>query len=87
MAKLLTPEKRIEQARSLVQEARDLPFSEDAGWSNFSYVANVKETLRKAFELIKLIPYSPSASADTKKEVKALIEEIKQAEQEILHKT
>ncbi|MFZ3070275.1 MAG: hypothetical protein WA110_04025 [Anaerolineaceae bacterium] len=84
MAKILTPTARITQARRLIQTARDIPVPDSAGWEYFSYVAQVKEQLRKAFELIKLISYSPSTPEDVKAEAKAVLEEISAAEMEIL---
>ena len=86
MSKLIPPAKRVEQARMLIQQARDLPVPDDLGWENFTYVAKVKDLLRQAIELVKLIPYSPSASVELKAEVQDLVNEMGQAEKEILHK-
>ncbi len=52
----------------------------------FSYTANVKDNLRKAFELVKLINHSPATPEDVKADARAVIEEISQAEKEILGK-
>jgi len=59
MPKALSPITRIAQARALIQAARELPVPASAGWEYFSYVAQVKDKLRQAFELVKLIPKSP----------------------------
>ena len=84
MAKMMTPEERIRKARQIIEEARNIPVPESVGWERFSYTAQVKDTLRKAFELVKLINYSPSTSSETKADAKAAIEEIAAAETEIL---
>ena len=54
MARLITSADRIAKARALIQQARDLPMPEDQGWINFTYVAQVKDLLRSAYELIKI---------------------------------
>lgn len=84
MAKSLTPTARISQARRLIQGAKDLPVPESAGWEYFSYVAQVKDELRKAFELVKLIGYSPSTPEEVKADAKAVMEEIEIAKTDIL---
>ena len=84
MAKLITPTERIVKARKIIQQAREIPVPETVGWEYFSYTAQVKDTLRKAFELVKLISYSPSTPAEVKAEAKAVIDEISAAETEIL---
>lgn len=86
MSRLITSEQRIIKARKLIQQARDIPLPEDMGWANFTYVAQVKDTLRQAYEMIKFIPKMPGASAEYKAEALKIIEEIKQSEVEILHK-
>ncbi|MEA4811412.1 MAG: hypothetical protein VB108_02435 [Anaerolineaceae bacterium] len=84
MAKLITPLQRIEKARQCIQMARELQAPQSAGWESLSYVAQVKEKLREAFELVKLIPFSPSAADEVKRAAKELIEEAKKAEGQIL---
>ena len=86
MARLITSEQRILKARKLIQQARDIPLPEDMGWANFTYVAQVRDTLRQAYEMIKFIPKMPSASQENKAEALAIMDEIKQAEVEILNK-
>jgi hypothetical protein len=75
MAKPMTPEMRIRKARQIIEEAQNIPAPDSVGWERFSYIAQVKDTLRKTFELIKLIGYSPSASAKIKADAKAVIDE------------
>lgn len=84
MSKPMTPEERIRKARQIIEEARGIPVPESVGWERFSYSAQVKDTLRKAFELVKLINHSPSASAEVKADAKAVIEEASLAQAEIL---
>ena len=84
MPKALTPTTRIAKARALIQAARELPIPESAGWEYFSYVAQVKDRLRQAFELVKLIPKSPNPPDEVKAEAQAVMAEITQAEAEIL---
>ena len=86
MARAMTPENRIKKARLLIEEARKIERPSSVGWDFFSYTAHVKETLRKAFELVKLINHSPATPEDVKADARAVIEEISQAELEILGK-
>lgn len=84
MAKILTPQARIERARKIIKQAKKIPVPDSVGWEHFSYIAHVKETLRKAFELVKLIRYSPSAPEDIKADAQRVIEEVNAAERELL---
>ena len=76
MAKPITPEKRVIKARALIQKARQIPAPSSVGWEHFSYTAQVKDTLRQAFELVKLINHSPSTPEEVKADARAVIEEI-----------
>jgi len=84
MSRALSPTTRIERAHALIQAARDLPMPDSAGWEYFSYVAQVKDKLRQAFELVKLIPKSPNTPEPVKAEAQAVMAEVTQAETEIL---
>jgi len=84
MAKALTPDQRIKNARKLIEEARKIPQPSSVGWDFFSYTAQVKDNLKKAFELVKLIQYSPSTDPDIKLEAKELIDSLPVIEKEIL---
>ena len=84
MSKSLTPTQRIATARQFIQQAREIPVPESAGWDYFSYTAQVKDTLKKAFELVKLIQYSPSTPPEVKAEARALIDSLPVVEKEIL---
>jgi hypothetical protein len=85
MAKLILASERVILARALIQKARDLPLPADGGKYNFSYIAQVKDYLRQARNLVKFIPSTPSATAEIKDEVKKILAEADQANQEILH--
>ena len=87
MSRLIPASERIIRARALIQKARDLPIPVEGGRSDFSYIAQVKDLLRQARDLVKFIPYTPSASAEMKNEVKKIFEETDQANQEILHRS
>ncbi len=84
MARLIPAAERITRARALIQQARDLPVPDD-GRGDFSYIAEVKDLLRQARDLVKFIPKTPSATDEMKDDVKRIYEESEQAEQEILH--
>lgn len=85
MARLIPAAERIARARALIQQARDLPVPADGGRADFSYIAAVKDLMRKARDLIKFIPKTPSATAEMKADVQRIYEEAERAEQEILH--
>ena len=85
MARLIPAAERIRRARALIQQARELPVPSDGGRSDFSYIANVKDLMRQARDLIKFVPLSPSATDEMKSDVKHIYQEAEQAEQEILH--
>lgn len=86
MARLIPAAERVKRARTLVQKARDLPPPVSSMFLDLSYVAQVKDILRQARDLIKFIPLSPSASAEMKADVAALNLEINQAEDELLRR-
>ncbi len=87
MAKPLTPQNRILKARKFLEQARTLGKACFFRLESFQYTAQVKDLLRKGFELIKLIAHSVTASDEIKAEAAALIEELKSAETEILKKS
>ena len=85
MAKLITAEERIAKARKLIQKARDLPIPEGGlGRSELSYVAGVKDLLRQARDLVKLIPMRAGVTVEMKSEAQQVLQEANQADQEIL---
>jgi hypothetical protein len=54
------------------------------GWDFFSYTAQVKDKLKNAFELVKLIQHSPSTDPKIKSEAKELIDSLPEIEKGIL---
>ncbi|HMD90169.1 MAG TPA: hypothetical protein VKF38_13485 [Anaerolineaceae bacterium] len=85
MSRLILASERIKRAHALIQKARDLPVPAELGRIDLTYVAGVKGLLQQARDLIKFIPYTPSASAEMKAEVAELFKEAERAEKEILH--
>lgn len=86
MPKLIPAAERIVRARKLIQQARDLPVSQGGlGKSDFSYIAQVKDLLRQARDMVKFIPQTAGVSAEMKEEVKKIYAEIEQADQDILY--
>ena len=87
MSRLIPAAERIVRARKLIQQAREYPVPADSegGRNNFSYIAQVKDYLRQARDMVKFISMTPSATDAMKEEVRKIYEEIKQAEQEILY--
>jgi hypothetical protein len=84
MAKLIPAAERIIRARALIQKAREVPIPPEGGRFDFSYIANVKDFLRQARDMVKFISMTPSASAEMKEEVKRIYQEAEQADREIL---
>ena len=84
MAKLIPASERIIRARALIQKARELPVPLESGRHDFSYIANVKDLLRQARDLVKFISMTPSASAEIKEDVKRIYQEAELADREIL---
>lgn len=85
MPKLIPAAERLVRARKLIQGARDLPVpTEGLGRSDFSYIANVRDLLRQAKDMVKFIPQTAGVSAEMKEEVKKIYAEIELAEKEIL---
>jgi hypothetical protein len=85
MPRLIPAAERIIRARELIEKARHLPLPEDGGKHDFSYIAKVKAVLQQARDLIKFIPYTPTATVEMKNEVAKIFQEAEQAEREILH--
>lgn len=84
MAKLIPAAERIVRARKLIQKARDLPVPAEGGKYDFSYVAQVKDYLRQARDMVKFISLTPTATAEMKAEVKNIYAEAEQADRELL---
>lgn len=86
MAKLIPAAERVTRARNMIQQARDVPVPQTGlGKSDFSYIAQVKDLLRQARDMIKFIPQTAGVSAEMKAEVKKIYDEIEQASRELLY--
>ena len=86
MAKLIPATERLTRARDLIQQARDLPVPQTGlGKSDFSYIAQVKDLLRQARDMVKFIPQTAGVTAEMKEEVKKVYDEIEQAGRDILY--
>ena len=85
MSKLIPAAERLVRARKLIQQARALPVpTEGLGKSDFSYIANVRDLLRQAKDMVKFIPQTAGVSAEMKEEVQKIYSEVEHAEKEIL---
>lgn len=85
MPRLIPAAERLILARALILKAREYPLPSDGGKYNFSFVAQVKDLLRQARDLVKFIPQSAGASAEIKADAARVIQEIELADREILH--
>lgn len=84
MARMIPAAERVIKARKLIQKARDLPVPPESGRYDLGYIAQVKSVLQDARDMVKYIPYTPTASAEMKADVALIFQEIEQAEKEIL---
>jgi hypothetical protein len=85
MAKLITAVERIQKAQKLIEKARAVPPPSSTTLLDLSYVAQVKDLLQQARDLIKFISYRPGASQEEKNEAADLFIQIDRAEKELLH--
>lgn len=86
MPKVIPAAEKIQRARALIQKARDYPVpTEGLGKGDFSYMANVKDLLRQARDLIKFIPQTIGVAAEVKDDVKKVYQEIEDTLREILY--
>jgi hypothetical protein len=76
MPKLILAAERIILARDLIQKARDVPVTADLGKNDLAYIAQVRDLLRQARDLVKFIPQTAGVSAEMKDEVKKVYAEI-----------
>ena len=84
MSPFIPAAERIVRARKLIQKARELKAPPGIGKSDLTYIAQVKDILQQARDLVKFIPYTPTATPEMKNEVKKIFEEADQANKEIL---
>lgn len=85
MSRLIPAAERIRRARGLIEKARLVPVPSELGRHNLAYVAAVKDLMQQARDLVKLIPYTPSASEEMKSEVRQIMADTVSVEKEILH--
>lgn len=85
MAKLIPAAERLILARDLILKARGYPVPMDGGRYDFSYVANIKDLIRQAKDMVKYLPQSAGASKAIKDDAVKIMREAEQAEEEILH--
>ncbi len=85
MTRLIPAAERIRLAREFIQKAKDYPVPADGGKHNFTYIAQVKDLLRQARDMVKFLQFSAGASAEIKAEAAAIKIEADQADREILH--
>ncbi len=52
MSRLITAAERIKRARALIKQARVLPVPAETGKYDLSYIAQVKDLLRQARDLV-----------------------------------
>jgi hypothetical protein len=84
MARLIPAAERISRARALIQKAYQHPIPAEGGKYDFSYIAQVKDYLRQAKDLVKFLSMNPGVNAEVKAEVKKIFEEADAANQQIL---
>ncbi len=53
--KPLTPRQRFDQAKEFIQKAREVPEPEGLGYRDLAFVAQVKDLLRQARDLVKFL--------------------------------
>lgn len=85
MSRLIPAAERTVRARELIQQARDLAAASKNVRNDLSTIAQVKDLLRQARDLVKFIPQYPSATAEMKEEVSKIFQEAEQVDWEFLH--
>ena len=85
MPKLITAAERLILAREFIQKARDYPLPIDGGKYDFSYIAQVKDLLRQARDMVKYLPHSAGAGTIIKSDALRILQEADLANKEILH--
>jgi hypothetical protein len=85
MSRFIPAAERIKRAHKLILKARDLPVPAEFGKYNLTYIAEVKDLLQQARDMVKFIPYTPTATEEMKAEIKQIFEDAEKANQELLH--
>jgi hypothetical protein len=86
MTRFIPAAERITRARGLIKKAYDVPSPSASDFVGLTFMAQVRDLLQQARDLVKFIPYTPTATDTMKEEVKQIFAEIEQAEKELLHK-
>ncbi len=86
MSKFIPAAERILRARALIQKAREVVVPVELGKNDLSYIAQVRDLLRQAHDLIKFISLTAGVSTEMKEEVSRVLQEIEQANREIFAK-
>lgn len=84
MAKLIPAVDRIKRAYGLIEQARDVQIPPGGSRFDLSYLAQVKDLLRQAKDLVKFIPNSPSATPEMKDDVKKIFALAEQVDKGLL---
>ncbi len=83
MSTFIPAAERLLRARDLIQKARAARVPAELGQNDLSYIAQVRDLLRQARDLVKFIPQTAGVSAAMKEEVKKIYEEIEEANREM----
>jgi hypothetical protein len=86
MARLIPAAERVAKARAFIQKARELEVPAESGSGDFYYVAQVKDLLQKARDLVKFLSYNPGVSPELKQDALDIFKEADQTDKELLHK-
>jgi hypothetical protein len=86
MSRLIPAAERITKARALIQKAREVEVPAETGRGDFSYVAQIKDLLQQARDLVKFLSYNPGVSAELKKDAMDIFKEADQVDRELLHR-
>jgi hypothetical protein len=84
LSKLIPAAERITRAHALIQKAYEVPVPAELGKNDLSYIAQVRDLLRQARDLVKFISMTAGVSAEMKAEVQKVMDAIEQANREIL---
>lgn len=85
MTRFIPAAERLQRAHKLIQQAYNLPVPPGSGKYDLTYIAKIKDLLQQARDLVKFIPYTPTATDEMKAEVSQIFEDAQRANQELLH--
>lgn len=86
MPRLIPAAERITRAQALIQKARDVPKPVDTTLLDLTYIAEVRDLLQQARDLVKFIPYTPTATPEMKDEVAKIFADADQTQKELLRR-